>query len=236
MGGKPEMRFAALLKKELTEALPWIILALIALLLIGSLIIHNEQEYKWAWSARNVEAGSSPNLYDLNMRYPLYEVGGLIFFVSIVLAVALGITQFLVPFFRRNWAYTIHRSVKPTTILWAKFTTAVISMVLGVGLIWTMLFLYARQPGKFPFPPSPRVLLDGWLFILLAMVVYFATVLTAVGTTKWYTTRAFPLAFTFFIYIIALSNQTPLSFTIIALIAAAGFCAQTVHTFTNREF
>ena len=236
MGGKPEMRFTALLKKELREALPWIALVLIAILLIGSLTIHNEQKHQWSQGAHNVKAGSSPNLRNLNMRQPLYEMGPLVITLSIALAVALGITQFLLPFFQRNWAYTIHRSVNRTTILLSKFTAAAIAMVLGIGVIWTLFYLYACQPGKFPFPPPKHVLTDGWLFILMAMVVYFATALTSVSTTKWYTTRVFPLVFTLFVYIIALSNQTPLSLAIIALIAAAGFCVQIVHTFTNREF
>jgi hypothetical protein len=170
------------------------------------------------------------------MRYPLHGVDVLVMTISIALAIVLGVIQFLLPFFQRNWAYTIHRSVKLTTILLAKFTAAVISLVLGVGVIWTFVYLYACQPGKFPFPPSERVLLDGWLFILMAMVVYFAIALTAVSPTKWYTTRGFPLIFTLFVYIIAFSNQTPLYFAIIALIAAAGFCVQIVHVFINREF
>lgn len=230
------MRFATLLKKELKEALPWIMLAVVAMLLIGSLIIHEEQKYQYSWNVRGLEAGTSQEMRSMTMRYPLYGVGGLVISVSIGLAVALGISQFMVPFFRRNWAYTIHRSIKRTTILWAKFTAAAISMALGVGIVWTLFYLYALQPGKFPFPPSGRVLLDGWLFILLAMVAYFAMVLTAIGTSKWFTTRLFPLVFTFLIYMIALSYQSLLSFTIITLIAAAGFCTQTVHAFVNREF
>jgi hypothetical protein len=236
MGGNPKMRFAALLKKELRQALPWMLLALIALLFFGSLIIQSEQEHQWTWNANNIKADSSMSLHSLDMRYPLYEMGGWLIAISIALAVALGVTQFLLPFFQRNWAYTIHRSVNLTTILLAKFTAAAIAMVLSIGVIWTLLYQYACQPGMFPFPPSERVLLEGWLFILMAMVIYFATALTAVSPTKWYTTRVFPLVFTLFVYIIAFSGQTPLYFVIIALIAATGFCVQTIHTFTNREF
>ena len=230
------MRFAALVKKELTEASPAILTIAILLMLIGALIIHSEQNYQNEWDFGKFKAGEPQGRHTFMKWYPLHRAGPLIIVFSIALAAGLGAGQFMEPFYRRNWAYTIHRSVKRTTILWAKFTAAAISMVIGVGLIWTMLYLYACQPGKFPFPPSPRVLLDGWLFILMSMVVYFAMVLTAVSTTQWYTTRVFPLVFTGLVYVIALSRQTPLSFAVIALIASAGFCLQIVHTFTNREF
>jgi len=40
------MRFLMLLRKELRESLPWILLAAIALFAIGSLLLHDQARYE----------------------------------------------------------------------------------------------------------------------------------------------------------------------------------------------
>ena len=58
------MKFLMLLRKELRESLPWILLAAIALLIIGGLALRLEVRLlRSAWSYSNLSPGTTANTY-----------------------------------------------------------------------------------------------------------------------------------------------------------------------------
>ena len=87
-------------------------------------------------------------------------IGMLLFLTSIGLGLTLGIRQFWVPGFTKMWGFELHRSIDRTTILWAKFTAAAISLFISAGLVWTGFYWYASQPGLFAVPPPSRVFIS----------------------------------------------------------------------------
>jgi hypothetical protein len=234
------MRFLALLKKELREALPWLLLAAVALIFFGSISIRTYSQY-WRDSYEVWHQGPSPqnpdlNIYQLREQPFLRDAATILFCTSIGLGIILAARQFLVPLFFKTWAFTIHRSISRTTLLMGKFTAAIITLILSCGIVWTLFWWYASRPGVLPMPPRTRTLVEGWLFVAAGLVVYFGTVLCALSTVRWYTTRIVGLAFATCILFFTLS-QTSLALCI-AMIAVGLviLVLQVVHTFLKREF
>ena len=133
------MKFLALLKKELREALPWFLLAAVVLIFFGSISIRT---YSQSWRDRYEvwHQGPSPqypdlNIYQLRAQPFLRDAATVLFCTSIGLGLILAARQFLVPIFLKTWAFTIHRSISKAAILWAKFTAAIIALILSCGII-----------------------------------------------------------------------------------------------------
>ena len=227
------MRFLALLKKELLEALTWIVLAAFVLLLSGIMILKPVVK---EWHGYAYWHGNPDRLvYNFSVTQPLHEIALLLLYSSIGLGVVLAWRQFWMPTFLKMWAFTIHRSLSQIAVLLVKFSAAIIAFAVALGVPWTLFYIYASRPGIFPFPPTARVYIDGWIFILLGMFMYFGTALSDLSTARWYTTKICGIIFAFFVSIIAfaLSLTQCLAILIIALVI---LISQAVNIFLNREF
>lgn len=232
------MRFLALLRKELRESLPWILLAAIVLLAIGGFLLRQAQTYGWYdWSARDFSSSSITRTYGLYYRRsPLQLIGPVLLLTSIGLGLVLGVRHFWIPYFTRTWPFLIHRSVSRSTILLAKLGAAIITFIISVGAIWVALYRYSCRPELFTMLPVKRVFIEGWLFILLGLVVYLGTTLTGLSTTRWYTTKIFGLAFATVVISVAIF-QWRLSWAFAAIIIGAVILlSQIIDTFAKREF
>lgn len=231
------MRFSALLRKELRECLPWMLLAAIVFLAIGGFFLcvepHNE-EYNYRFP--RMSPGTTVSHYDLT-HYPILNVTGpWLFFSSIGLGLVLGVRQFWIPHFTRTWPFLLHRSVSRKTILATKLTAASIAFVISLGTVWVALYWYACRPEVFAIPQTFRVFIEGWIFIMLGLVAYLGTALSSLSTANWYTTKIFGLAFATVIIVTTLSQWTLVGiFTVIA-ISVAILLSQIFDTFLRREF
>jgi len=84
--------------------------------------------------------------------------------------------------------------------------------------------------------PIKRIFIEGWLFVLLGLVVYLSTALTALSTARWYTTKIFGLAFATVI-ICATIFEWRLGWAFAAIIIGAVILlSQIIDTISNREF
>jgi hypothetical protein len=232
MGGN-NMRFTALLKKELRECLPWMIIAALIILLWSGLFL-NELSYRQAneWATKTFRS----NLL-INATYPpLQDAGVLLFMVSIGLGLVLGLQQYWMPGFRGIWPFLLHRSSSRRFLLTAKITAGVITFVISCGAIWTLLYFYSCRPGTFWTPPAFKYLLEGWLLALLGFVIYLAMALCGLSTARWYTTKIFPLILATLV-IIAVMGQWKLYWVlVIPVIGVVIILAQIYGNFLNREF
>ena len=231
------MRFSALLKKELRECLPWMLLAAIVFLALGSLFLRTQINYRtpsWHYSRLSPGAIVESHLF----TYPsiLGVTGPLLLLSSIGLGLALGIRQFWIPNITRTWQFLLHRSVSRKTILAAKLTAAMIAFIISLGPVWIGLYWYARRPEVFPIPQTPRIFIEGWIFIMLGLVTYLGTALSGLSQTKWYTTKIFGIVFAA-IVIFTTFPQCSLVwiFTMIA-VSAAILLSRIFDTFLRREF
>jgi hypothetical protein len=232
------MRFSALLRKELRESLPWMLLAAIVFLAIGGFLLRQVHIYGWYdWSERYFSSGSFVEHYGLQYRYsPLQIIGPLLFLTSIGLGLVLGVRHFWIPYFTRTWPFLIHRSVKRMTIFWAKLAAATISFLISVGAVWVALYNYSCHPERFTTLPVKRVFIEGWLFVLLGLIVYLGTALTALSTARWYTTKIFGLAFATVI-ICATIFEWRLGWAFAAIvIGVVILLSQIIDTISKREF
>ena len=100
------MKFLALVKKELRECLPCILLAFIVFLFFGIMILrvqihHYSEYYRW-YRVAGREAGSVIDGFTFIRQNPLSELGLLLLCCSIGLGLLLGAMQYWLGFFRRS--------------------------------------------------------------------------------------------------------------------------------------
>ncbi|MCP4611888.1 MAG: hypothetical protein GY845_24560 [Planctomycetes bacterium] len=230
------MRFSALLKKELRECLPWLLLASIALLALGSFFLSAPINYSNPnWYYRNLSPGIIVMSSSLTYISKLRLTGPLLLLSSIGLGLALGIRQFWIPNFTRTWQFLLHRSANRKTILTAKLTATSIAFVISLGPVWIGLYWYACRLEVIPIPQTPRIFIEGWIFITLGLVTYLGTALSGLSTTKWYTTKIFGLAFAAVI-IMTFPLLTLGGLLVAITVSTAILLSQIFQTFLRREF
>ncbi len=230
------MRFIALVRKELRECLPWMLLTALAMLVITGGIFF-EEVYSRSRFEQPLVAADDSLQHDLpTPDRMLGGVGPLLVIISVAFGLILAVRQFLIDHFTRTWGFTLHRSVRKTTVLSSKLLAAAIAFVVSIGSIWTALYIYMHNPGVFRVPPTRSVLVEGWLFIGIGLVVYLGAALTIISTARWYTTRIFPLAFAAGI-LWAFEERWPVGAAafLIALVFVV-LLAQLAATFVEREF
>ncbi|MHC4637689.1 MAG: hypothetical protein ACYTBP_09400 [Planctomycetota bacterium] len=231
------MRLITLIRKELRESLPWLLLAAIVLAGIGAYVLRMEIVYKTnIWRYNHVEQGKITNSWYLFKYSHLSVIGAWLFILSITLGLVLAVVQFWMHFFTRTWGFTLHRSAGRGQILVSKLAAGVISFILSLGLVWTLLYLYSIQSGLFFGPPSLRTFIEGWIFILLGFIVYLGTALMSLSRARWYTTRIFPLVFAGLVLIIVCTQWRLITAFAVIIIFVVILLSQVTERFLNREF
>ncbi|MDY0356815.1 MAG: hypothetical protein RBR19_13110 [Sedimentisphaerales bacterium] len=235
------MRFLALLRKELRESLPWLLLAGLLLLGVGLLAVHSEARFAHMrhqhWSSHSgLGPGEIVNVYDLVRSPHLAWVAMWLAFIAPGLGLVLGVCHFWVPLFARTWSFLLHRSTSRMSILGAKLAAAILGLLISLGLVWTGLYWYACRPGLLPIPEPIQILVVGWIYIAVGLVVYLGTALSALSTARWYTTRIFGLAFAVLAAFVILLQWHPVWIIALMVFAIAILFVQTVAAFLSREF
>ena len=233
------MRFAALFSKEFRECLPWMLVAAVVLLAFGGLTLRM-QAYdvnpNREWSRGYSSPGAAIEAYRLSFQSPLGGVGPVLFCCSIGLGLILGIRQFWMPNVTRTWPFLLHRSIRKSTALIAKLSAAATALALPIGAIWVGFFQYACRPDLFGLPQPPRILVEGWIFIVLGFVAYLGTALSGLSEARWYTTKIFGIAFAA-IVIFTTTMQCSLGWALAVIaFSAALLLSQLFDTFATREF
>lgn len=230
------MKFLTLLRKELREILPWILLGAITLLIVGSMLLQGRRLLGGYVGVQYCKPGETFTPRSVTIQGPLLLLGSWVLGISIALGVIVGIRQFWIPYFTKTWPFLLHRSLSRSTILAAKLAAVAIGFCISVGLIWTILFRYVSGPEVSLFAPPSRMLAEGWLFILVGLIAYLGTALSGLSTARWYTTRIFGMALAAIIFF-ATIMQWKISWSFAALlIGAAILLIQVFHTFSHREF
>ncbi|HPC94952.1 MAG TPA: hypothetical protein PLU87_08425 [Sedimentisphaerales bacterium] len=233
------MRFLALLRKELRESLPWLLLAGLLLLGVGLLALRAQVRFtnQGYWSYHpGMGPGEDIAAYRLVRNSRLAEPALWLAFIAPGLGLVLGVSHFWVPLFARTWSFLLHRSTSRMSILGAKLGAAILGFLISLGLVWTGLYWYACRPGVFPIPEPIQILVAGWIYIAMGLVVYLGTALSALSTARWYTTRIFGLAFaTLAVFVMLVQWHLGWVF-VLAVPAIAILLVQTVAAFLSREF
>lgn len=230
------MRFLALLKKELREAVPWIILSVILLFviswfLIRSMIIYRGQDFYY---------GMLPNgkVIDQHMIFRTDVIQApavLMFFISIGLGLVMGFRHFWLPGFTGTWQFLIHRSVTRPAIISAKLAAAAILM-LCLSLAWLLLAGFAGMSERVIIPPESGMVSLGIFYAYLGFIVYMGTALCAITKARWYTTRMFGLFFVFIMFMAILPQRSVVYAFIISVVFFTVLIVQIYEIFLKREF
>jgi hypothetical protein len=190
------MKFLMLVRKELRETLPWLLLAGLALLVVGAFLLRAEMQFDRAhWAYSQLRPGTTVEPHRLMAYSVLTDPAVWLYCVSLALGLVLAIVQFWLPGFTRTWPFLLHRSTGRATILAAKLTAAVAGFALSLGTVWTILYVYASTPGVFPIPAAARIYANGWVYMASGLVAYLGATLTGLSQARWYTTRIFGVVF-----------------------------------------
>ncbi len=231
------MRFSTLLRKELRECLPWMLLAAIVFLGFGGFILR-AQAYggRLQWHSTHFPPGSMVESRRLILHPQLQLAGTWLFLSSLGLGLILGVRHFWIPHFTKTWPFLLHRSASRNTLLGGKLTAATIALVMSVGVIWIALYWYANQPGVCTVPQGFRFFIEGWIFVALGFVAYLGTALSGLSRAKWYSTKIFGLAFASIVILVTLVQWRLVSAFAMIIIGILILLSQIFDTFSNREF
>jgi hypothetical protein len=209
------MKFIALFKKEFRECLPWMCVAFVVFAGIGTLLLREavlrERSYPIWRDSQAVPWYPSP----------IHELGPLLLLTAMGLGLAMGIRQFYVPAFDKTWAFTLHRPVRVTVTMCARFAAAILGLLVFLGLPWMAMYVYAAAPGRFTIPVLPRIFWEGWLMVGLGFVAYLGAAVTSLSQARWYTSKAFGAVFAAGLVLLAMAEApypAPLVFMGIGLV------------------
>ena len=230
------MRFTALLRKELRECLPWLLLAAIVFIAVSSIILHSET-YNESLNYRyqRFTPGTIINSYELTYYPTMHETGPWLLFLSLGLGLAIGVRQFWLPNFTRTWQFLLHRSVNRKTILTSKLIAASLTLTISLGLTWISLYWYICQPKVLVLPPSFRVFIEGLIFIMLGFMSYLGTALSGLSRAKWYSTKMFGIFYAALV-IIMFVQFTHIGLLVIIIVSIVILLSQIFNIFLRREF
>ncbi len=231
------MRFVALLRKELRESLPWILLAAILFFVVGGICVRGEvNRADINWRYYRFSPGSIVNYYRFTPFLQLYGVGLWLFLISLGLGLALGIRHFWIPNFTRTWPFLLHRSTNRKTILCAKLSAAIVGFIISIGAVWCVLYWYTCQPELFKVPTPVRIFVEGWIFIAIGFVVYLGTALSGLSIARWYTTKIFGLLFAIMLFFMTSLIWRLADAFVVLIVGVVILLSQIIDTFLNREF
>jgi hypothetical protein len=230
------MRFIALLKNELRESMPWMLLATIGLLTVSILVIRMDAASgasRWYYST---SPGSVVPSYYLAHYCALATPGSWLLVIAIGLGLVLAGRHFAMPFITRTWPFLLHRSASRMTILAAKLAAAAIAFFVCLGGAWVILYHYASVADLSMTPPPLQVFVEGCLFILVGVVFYCGTALSILTVSRWYTTKGFGAMLATVVFFVAILGSSRPRALVVIIDGAAILLSQIVHTFRNREF
>ena len=232
------MKFSALLRKELRECLPWLLLAMIIFIAINSIILRLQiiDESFINHRLSRFLPGNAAGYYELTYYPKIQETGIWLIILSIGLGLALGVRQFWLPNFTRTWPFLLHRSVNRETILAAKLIAAILTLVISLGLTWVAIYWYISRQEAFKVPLPFRVFIEGCIFIIMGFVSYLGTALSGLSRAKWYTTKIFGVAFVVTFLIVIFAQLTLTGVVLIITFSMIILLSQIIHTFVGREF
>jgi hypothetical protein len=242
------MRFLALLRKELRECLPWMLLAAIFLIVFGGIALWEQTQmdtinarypvYSPGSEVQRFQITHDPDIsvYSLAKHYPISGAGQFLLVASLGLGLVLGGRQFQMEQTTKIWSFLIHRSVSRQTVLWSKLIAAAIVFTISLGTIWSIFYWYSQRPGLFAVPSTCRIFVEGWIFVILGFMVYLSTALAGISSARWYTTRLFGVVFAGLIVAVVLGQWSLLWAFIFIMFGIAILLSQIVDTFLNREF
>jgi len=231
------MRFSALLRKELRECLPWLLLAMIIFIAASSIILRVEiLEEKIDSRMSRFSPGNVIGHHELTYSSRIPVIGLWLFLLSIGLGLVLGVRQFWLPNFTGTWPFLLHRSVNKETILAAKLIAAILTLVISLGLTWVAIYWYASRVEAFKVPLPFRVFFEGCIFIIMGFVIYLGTALSGLSRAKWYTTKIFGIAFVVTLLFVIFAQLTLAGAVLIITFSVVILLSQIIHTFLLREF
>jgi hypothetical protein len=115
-------------------------------------------------------------------------------FVSVALAVALGLRQTAVESGRGTWLFLLHRPASLRSVLAAKLAVGV-GLYLACGLVAILSYAaWAAMPGKHPSPFFWWMTADAWRAWGAITLVYLGAFLAGIRPARWFGTRLLPLA------------------------------------------
>ncbi len=229
------MKFFTLLKKDIKDAIPWILVSIISLYILCLFSVRMR-----LYSMNQEGYGGFKNGEIVNQNYILREdvLQGstvLMFFITILLGLALGFIHFWKPGIRKTWQFIIHRSTTRTAILLSKISVAAI-MVICMSLAWLLFVKIVSNFKSVIIPPEAGIVRLGVFYAFLSFIAYISIALCALTKARWYTTKLFSIIFGLVMYAIIISQAYFYRAVFIFVLAFVVLIIQLYQVFLQREF
>jgi hypothetical protein len=131
---------------------------------------------------------------------PMFDLTDSYFFclIAVIFGAALGFVQIFFEAQGDKRSLLLHRPLSPSRIFLAKAIAGVSLYVLALGIPFACLESWLAAPGSMPAPYHWRTSLPWLADIVSGLVYYFAGMLTAQRSVRWFGSRGLPLAGAFF--------------------------------------
>ena len=229
------MKFLTLLKKDIKDAIPWIIGSIMLLYALCWFCIRMKLYGMSQEGYVIFKNGEVINQYNIFKSDILQEPADIMFFITILLGLALGFIHFWMPGIRRTWQFLIHRSANRSTIITSKLSVAAM-MVICMSLAWLLLAGVVSKSKSIIIPPDIGIIHLGVFYAFLGFIAYLSIALSALTRARWYATKLFGLYFAFVIYILIISQVNPYRALFISILAFVILIVQLYQVFLKREF
>lgn len=191
------MRFRALFIKEWRESAPFVMVAMLLVALLGFGLIRLINP--WVVDSGFVRLWYQGREIHAYYRYPFSGLSAILWLGGIGLGLCLGVRHFWMPSFSKTWEFLVHRSMSRGRILTVKLLCAALGILVCLEAVWTLLYIYSHYlQQEMIRPPYARVYFDGCIYIGFGLVVYLATALAGLESTRWYTSRFFSFIWALF--------------------------------------
>lgn len=93
-------------------------------------------------------------------------------------------------------------------MLGAKLLCAVLAIQVLLGGVWAGVYAYTHTIQEALIrPPYGRVFIDGYIYISFGLMIYLATAVAGLTSTRWYTTRLFSFIWALLIFMCVVQAQ-----------------------------
>lgn len=193
------------------------------------------ENFKWALLGM-VGVGLTMAFALINLAYRANSIGDDEFYLITLslgpgVGAVIGFMQMIFDSRQGHWAVLVHRPINRNRIFWGKtiagLTLYFVAMLIpfGLSVLWVMM------PGKVAGPFRWGMAVPGLIGILTGAVYYFAGMLVARRSARWYGSRCLPLIAPILCSLIIFGVYRASSAALIIIVAASIMCIAARGTF-----
>jgi hypothetical protein len=186
------------------------------------------ENFKWALLGM-VGVGLTMAFVLINLAYRAYSIGDDDFYLITLslgpgVGAVIGFMQMIFDSRQGHWAVLVHRPIDRNRIFWGKTVAGLILYFAAMLIPFAISVLWVMIPGKVAGPFRWGMAVPGLVGILTGTAYYFAGMLVARRSARWYGSRCLPLVAPILCSILIFGVYRASSASLIIIVAASIMC------------